>query len=233
MLDAVARAGFSWVEFYGGKLAEADRFEPLLAERGLRASGSHVAIKDLVETPEAVIANAMRLGIRELFIPSVPVEQRDMNAAGWREIGLQLALLSEVLAAEGIELGYHNHDWDLRPKEGELTPLDLIFEAAGAAPLRWEADIAWLVRGGVDPIVWLERHKARLTAAHVKDLAPAGTNHAEAGWADVGSGTLDWPKLWDAAVSRGARWMVVEHDKPIDPARTVANSLRYLKETVL
>ncbi len=66
-----------------------------------------------------------------------------------------------------------------------------------------------------------------------KGPGPAGTNDEEAGWADVGHGTLDWTKLWPAAVSCGARFMVIEHDKPLDPARTVARSIAYLKENVL
>lgn len=233
ILDAAKAAGFGYVEFYGGLLAQAESFAPLLAERSLQTSGSHVALKDLVEDPARVVANARLLGITELFVPSVPVDQRDMDAAGWRALGAQMAGLADQLAADGIRLGYHNHDWDLRLKDGDLTALDLVFAAAGSAPLYWEADIAWLVRGGVDPLVWLERHASRLAAAHVKDLAPAGTNDEEAGWADVGAGVLDWTVLWPAAIANGARWMVVEHDKPLNPAQTVANSHRYLAETLL
>lgn len=233
MLDAVQAAGYRNVELYGAKLAAADRLAPKLKARGLTASGSHVALKDLQEDVYRVVADAQQLGISSLFVPSVPVDRRDMDAAGWRALGADLARLHDVLAPHGITLGYHNHDWDLRRKDGGLAALDLVFEGAGSTPVRWEADIAWLVRGGVDPLTWLDRHRSRLAAAHVKDLAPAGTNEDEAGWADVGHGTLDWKKLWPAAVNCGARFMVVEHDKPLDPARTVARSFAYLKENVL
>ena len=30
---------------------------------------------------------------------------------------------------------------------------------------------------------------------------------------------LDWPTLWREGLARGARWMVLEHDKPKDPVR--------------
>ena len=46
--------------------------------------------------------------------------------------------------------------------------------------------------------------------------------------ADHGSGVLDWPDLWQACRDAGARWMVVEHDKPKDPARTARASLAFL-----
>ena len=233
MLDAVKLAGYENIELFGAKLAQGEKLANLMRERGLRASGSHVALADLAEDLRRVVADARAFGITSLFVPSVPVPRRDMPAEGWRDFGKQLAGLSDELARHGMTLGYHNHDWDLKPKDGDKTALDLIFEAAGSAPVQWEADIAWLTRGGVDPRVWLKRHSNRLVAAHVKDLAAAGENEDEAGWADVGAGVLDWKVLWPEAIANGAKVLVVEHDRPLDPARTVANGLRYIKEKLL
>ena len=165
--------------------------------RGLKASSSHVSLAALRERPDAVIEAGRALGVDQLFMPAVPPEQRDMAAAGWRALGRELGEMSERLRAQ-IELGYHNHDWELKRKDGAGTALELIFEAAEGSPLTWQADVAWLVRGGVEPKAWLNRYRSRLTSAHVKDLAPEGQNPDEDGWADVGSGVLDWPVLWRA-----------------------------------
>ena len=147
---------------------------------------------------------------------------------GWRALGEELGGLAEQLRAEGIRLGYHNHDWELRVRDGDKAGLDLVFEGAAGTPLAWEADIAWLVRAGVDPQDWLARHGDRLLAAHVKDIAPEGRNRDEDGWIEVGQGVLDWPALWRTCRDAGARWMVVEHDKPADPARMARASFAYL-----
>ncbi|MGO7042138.1 sugar phosphate isomerase/epimerase family protein [Rhizobium acaciae] len=233
MLDSVKQAGYEFVELYGAKLARGTALAGLLAERGLKATGSHVALLDLTDDIETVVENAQAFNISSLFVPSVPVPQRDMPAEGWRELGTRLAFLSDKLSGHGISLGYHNHDWDLHLKDGDKTALDLVFEAAGSAPLQWEADIAWLARAGVDPVFWLKRYSNRLAAAHVKDLAPAGGNKEEAGWADVGAGVLEWKVLWPAAIANGASVMVVEHDKPLDPSATIAKSFHYLQENLL
>lgn len=74
----------------------------------------------------------------------------------------------------------------------------------------------------------MERYRDRIISAHVKDIALTGQNEDQDGWADVGAGVLNWPDLWQAARSAGARWMVVEHDKPADPARTARNSYAYI-----
>ena len=52
------------------------------------------------------------------------------------------------------------------------------------------------MRGGADPLDWIDRYGARIVAVHVKDIAPAGECADEDGWADVGHGTIDWPAIW-------------------------------------
>jgi sugar phosphate isomerase/epimerase len=228
ILDAVAEAGYHHVETVNSHLEDAATTRAELDAHGLQASSSHVSLTALRERPDAVIEASRTLGVDQLFMPAVPLEQRDMAADGWRALGRELGQMSERLGRHGIELGYHNHDWELRRKEGAKSALEQLFEAAEGSPLTWQADVAWLVRGGVQPKPWLERYRSRLTSAHVKDLAPPGQNQDEDGWADVGSGVLDWRDLWQACRDAGARWMVVEHDKPKHPARTARASLAFL-----
>jgi sugar phosphate isomerase/epimerase len=228
VLDAVAAAGFRNVELVGSHLDDSTRTKAALDARGLSVSSSHVSLAALRGKPDAIVEACRELGFSELFMPAVPQEQRDMDAAGWRALGAQLGALAGMMTEFGIVLGYHNHDWELRPKDGATTALELIFESAGSAPLKWQADVAWLARGGAEPTAWLTRYRDRLTAAHVKDIAPPGGNIDQDGWADVGAGVLDWPDLWRACRENGADWMVVEHDKPADPAATARNSFAYL-----
>ena len=49
-----------------------------------------------------------------------------------------------------------------------------------------------MIRGGADPLEWMRPYGNRITAVHVKDIAPAGESADEDGWADVGHGTVDW-----------------------------------------
>jgi sugar phosphate isomerase/epimerase len=228
ILDAVADAGFGHVETVGAHLDDPATMRAKLDARALKASSSHVGLAALRRRTDAVVEACRTLGIAQLFMPAVPPRQRDMAANGWRALGRELGQLSERLRVQGIELGYHNHHWELAPKEGTRTALDVLFEAAGGSPLTWQADVAWLVRGGAEPKAWLHRYRSRLTSAHVKDIAPAGHNQDEHGWADVGSGVLDWRDLWQACRDAGARWMVVEHDRPRDPARTARASFAFL-----
>ncbi|MGI9498964.1 MAG: sugar phosphate isomerase/epimerase family protein [Geminicoccaceae bacterium] len=233
VLDAARAAGFRHVEMIGSHLDEAKAVRAKLDARGLKGSSSHVGLAQLRDRPDAMIEACATLGIDELYMPAVPPEDRDMDAAGWRALGLELGQLADRFEKNGIRLGYHNHDWELQPKEGGKTALDLIFETAGDAPLGWQADIAWLARGGAVSNFWLQHLQGRLRSVHVKDIAPDGEKLNEDGWTDVGHGNLDWPQLWQISRARGAGWMVVEHDKPADPTGFAKRSYDFLANMTL
>ena len=200
--------------------------------RGLRFSSSHVSLAALQERPDQVIAASRLLGIEQLFMPAVPPAQRDVDASGWRALGRELGGLATRFAGEGIQLGYHNHNWELKPKDGTKTALDLLFAEARRQP----ADVGrrtwpgWY-RGGAAPDVLLQRYRDRVVSVHVKDIAPASTKLDEDGWADVGAGVLDWRTLWQICRDCGALWMVVEHDKPCGSGTLRPRELRLAVET--
>jgi sugar phosphate isomerase/epimerase len=229
VLDTVAQAGYRYVEAVGGHLEDPGKTRAALDARGLKAPTSHVGIAALRENFDATVAACRTIGIRQLFMPAVPHGQRRMDGPGWTALGLELGEFARRMRDQGIALGYHNHDWELQPKAGG-TALELLFAAAAGSPLNWQVDVAWLVRGGGDPKTWMSRYRPLVVSAHVKDIAPAGKNVDQDGWADVGAGVLDWHDLWHACREAGATWMVVEHDKPADAAQSVRASYAFLKD---
>ena len=91
-------------------------------------------------------------------------------------------------------------------------------------------DLAWVVKGGADPIAWMDKYGSRITAVHVKDIAPAGEALDEDGWADVGQGTLDWKSLIKTIQAKTkAKYFVAEHDKPSDAIRFARRSMDAVK----
>lgn len=227
-LDALAEIGFRLVETVGGHLADATATRARLDAHGLKAPTGHVGMADLRSRLDWVADQARTVGIEQLFMPAVPLEEREMAPEGWRAVGAELGAMAQRLQDQGLALGYHNHHWELLAFPDGRTPLELLFDGAKGSPLTFEADLAWLVRGGVDPMAWLDWYRDRLRAVHVKDIAPAGENVDEDGWCDVGVGTLDWPTLWRESLAHGARWMVLEHDKPKDPLHFARAGRDYL-----
>jgi len=230
-LDAAAGAGFRLVETIGSHLADAKGVKAGLDARGLTAPTGHIGIGDLRGDLPRIADAAHTVGITQLYMPAYPAEERGRTGESWKKAGAELGALAERLKAEGIGLGYHNHHWELEILDDGRTALESFFAGAEGSPVTWQADIAWLARGGVDPAEWLARYSAILTSAHVKDQAPAGVT-ADDGWTDVGAGILDWNALWTAARANGAGIMTVEHDNPSDPAGFAARSHDWLAKAI-
>jgi sugar phosphate isomerase/epimerase len=230
VLDTVQQAGYGHVETIGSHLDDAENVRGKLDERGLKVSSSHVSLAAVRERPDELAKACRTLGFDQLFMPAVPSNERESDAPYWHALGRELGEIAERMRDHGIAFGYHNHHWELAPKDGAKTALELIFEGAANTPLSWQVDVAWLIRGGADPKEWLHRYRDRILSAHVKDIAPPGKNEDQDGWADVGAGVLDWEDLWQAARAAGARWMVVEHDKPADPAETARASYDFISK---
>jgi sugar phosphate isomerase/epimerase len=228
-LDAAARAGFTAVETIGSHLDDPEALKAALAVRKLTAPSGHVGMPALRHELPRIADAALEAGIAQLFMPALPPDERGGDASAWRRAGQELGEMSLRLKEQGIGLGYHNHNWEMIPFGDGERPLDCLFEGAQGSPLAWQADIAWIARGGEEPKAWLEKYHSLLVSVHVKDQAPAGRNEDEDGWCDVGAGILPWPKLWETAFSHGAKLMVVEHDNPKDPAGFAARSFAYLK----
>lgn len=230
-LDAAAAAGFRLVETIGSQLADPHALKAGLDARGLTAPTGHIGIGDLRGDLARIADAAHQVGIVQLYMPAYPAEERGRTGESWKKAGAELGRIAEALKAEKIGVGYHNHHWELEVLDDGRTALESFFAGAAGSPLTWQADIAWLARGGVDPVEWLARYKAILTSAHVKDQAPAGIE-VDDGWTDVGAGILDWKLLWAAARANGAGIMTVEHDNPGDPAGFAKRSHAWLVAAV-
>jgi sugar phosphate isomerase/epimerase len=154
-------------------------------------------------------------------------QDRPTDAAGWLAFGARLQAAGRPIRDAGLGFGWHNHDFELRPLPDGSIPQDLIF--AGGPDLEWEIDVAWVVRGGADPAAWIGKYAPRITAAHLKDIAPAGQNAGEDGWADLGAGTVPWTALMAELRHTPCDVFIVEHDNPSDHARFARRSLQAAK----
>jgi sugar phosphate isomerase/epimerase len=213
----IAGLGYRRVEAYAALLDDPDRLRGLLDRHGMTMPTIHVGLDRLRDDPRAAAKACRALGVEVIFAPAPPPAERGTSGAGWRALGRELAAIGEAVTGEGVDFGWHNHDWEFARAADGTSHLDAMF--AEAPDLLWEVDAAWILRAGADPLAEIIRRHGRVIAAHIKDRAPAGECADEDGWADPGHGTMDWPVLLAALRDAGARYFVVEHDRPNDVAR--------------
>lgn len=227
VLKEVAAAGYAGVETVGTHGFSASALREMVENSGLVVASSHVALADLEGDLDGVLEFQKAVGNDTVVAPWLDPGDRAEDAETWRALGARLGELGARCQGADMELLYHNHDFEMTLLDGK-TALEWLFEGAGDT-LGLELDLAWVVRGGRDPLALLETFSGRCPRVHVKDLAPTGENMGEDGWADVGQGTLEWSTLLPAAQAAGATWFVVEHDAPKDPLPSIRRSAAYLK----
>jgi sugar phosphate isomerase/epimerase len=214
--------GFRHVEPFGGLFNDAAALKSALDANGLDAPTTHIGIPALREDFDGTLAKLRDVGVKIAIVPAVPPEERVQDGAGWKKLGAELLGYAKRATEQGFTFAWHNHHFEFARLPDGSMPLEWIL---GEDPvLKWQVDIAWVIRGEQDPKQWIERYAPRVVGFHVKDLAPDGENADEDGWADVGHGRLDWSSLLPVMRATPAAIWTLEHDNPKDDARFARRS---------
>lgn len=229
--DVIARLGdygFDCAEGFFGNFAEADATRAALDAAGLTMPTLHVPLQMLEEDAAGVAALCKTLGTQAVYAPWIAPEMRGSTSAEWEALADRLAACHTAMAEFGIPLGWHNHDFEMVTLADGGVPMDILLTRAPM--IDWEMDVAWVVRGGADPIEWINKYAGRITAAHFKDIAPAGEKTDEDGWADPGTGTVDWPAILTALRDKTrCAVLVAEHDNPNDFDRFAKQAIAHYR----
>ncbi|HWA18334.1 MAG TPA: sugar phosphate isomerase/epimerase [Devosia sp.] len=202
-------------------------FRRQLDDSGLDCYGFHMPLSGLVAEPQRFIDIALTLGATYLIPPYVTPEERQPTAAYWQGLGEKLAAGAAEAAPHGLVVAWHNHDFEFLPLPDGTRPIDLIFDAGGAA-VKFEIDCGWIVRAGASPADELKRFADRIVAIQTKDTAPLGTKQDD-GWTATGDGVIDWSALAPLFRLTRADHLVTEHDNPSDWRSFASRSIDCLK----
>ncbi|NRA22090.1 MAG: sugar phosphate isomerase/epimerase [Oceanospirillaceae bacterium] len=228
-LSNLAALGYSHVEGFGGVYADPEGFATALEKSGLTMISGHFSVQELEQDMDYVVATATTLGMKMIFAPYLEEQDRPKNADQWHKFALRLANIGKKINAAGFKFGWHNHDFEFIALDSGEFPIDILL--ASAPNLMWEADLAWVARAGQDPLHYLQKYAGRILSVHIKDIAEQGQKLDEDGWADVGTGTMNWAQLLRTQRQLApAALCIMEHDNPSDIERFARVSINNLKE---
>ena len=221
---------------YGQSGGTASELKDLLTKYDMKITSTHIQLNSFENDLPELINYNKTIGNDVLVLPYLNADVRPTDAEGWAALGTKLKGIAEQLKSEGLTLAYHNHNDELE-RFGDKYALEILLDAAGPE-VKSELDLAWVTRAGADPVDVLKRLHGRIYAVHAKDniegLTGVGmegySTLPESGFADVGSGVLDWEAIIPAVYASGAELYLIEHDNPNDAAQTIANGMKFLKE---
>jgi len=218
-LAKLAAIGYTEVEFAGyfGKTPEQVR--AMLIANGLSSPSSHIPLPADDDAWKRALADARTIGHEWAVIPWLDPSQRK----DWGPFADRLNHLATLSRAAGMRFAYHNHDFEF-VKEGNGTVMELLLKNTDPALVDFEMDIYWVTKAGADPLDLIARYPKRFPLMHAKDASPAPDRNI----VDVGSGTIDFAKIFKQERTSGMTHVYVERDNPTDAMDTATKSFQYL-----
>jgi sugar phosphate isomerase/epimerase len=157
---------------------------------------------------------------------------------GWKRAAEAFNRAGEASQKAGIQFAYHNHWFEFTPVDGKL-PYDILLEQCDPNLVKMELDLCWIMVGGQDPFKYFNRYPGRFPLVHVKDLTKIPKTDATGGqnfgdsldeMTEVGSGIIEWKKIFAQSEKAGIKHYFVEHDHPKDPFASITTSYEYLSK---
>jgi sugar phosphate isomerase/epimerase len=204
----VAQMGYQCVEFYAPYYnwapGEAKKVRREMDNLGIRCYSTHNGPKSF--TPEG-IGKAMELnnilGTRYIVMASAG----DITTIdGWKRVAETLNKANHTMAAHGLHAGYHNHDLEWKPVDGQ-KPIKVL-AANTDKSIMLQLDVGTCLEAGNDPVAWIRSNPGRIRSLHLKNWSPKG------GYKVLFSeGVAPWKKIFAAAESvGGVEYYLIEQE---------------------
>jgi sugar phosphate isomerase/epimerase len=245
-LAKVAQIGYNSLEgatytgtqkFYG---MDPQTFKDVLKKNGLIMRSCHYRLgedKDpkggdmpgtLLHEWDKAVSDGAALGLQYMVCAWLsPAERQGLDH--YKKLADELNKAGETCKKSGIQLCYHNHDFEF-DKQGDKYPYDVLLENTDPKLVKWEMDLYWVNKAGQDPIQLFDKYPGRFPLWHLKDM----DNTAKHNFTEVGSGVIDFKRIFSGAGKAGMKYFFVEQDFcPGSPFDSITKSIDYIKKNLV
>jgi len=229
VLKQLASYGYKQIEsFEGGKgmfwgMSNTE-FKSYMDELGMKIISSHC---DINKDFEKKAADAAAIGMKYLICP-YKGPQKDIDA--FKKFADEFNQKGEICKKNGIRFAYHNHDYSFAVMNGEMGQ-DIMMKNTDANLVDFEMDMYWVVAAGQDIEAWLKKYPNRFRLCHVKDRKKGAAATEKDASCDLGTGSIDYPKILKSAKKAGVQYFIVEQEKwdGTTPLQAAATDAKYMK----
>jgi sugar phosphate isomerase/epimerase len=219
----VAKMGYKVVEFYSPyfewTVDQAKEVRKLLDDLGIRCLSTHNGGTSISPEglPKAIELNQI-IGSKYIVLAG---PGKVVGVDGWKALAARLTAAAEKLRPLGMATGFHNHQLEWRPVDGQ-RPMDIL-AAETPKDVALQLDCGTCVEAGADPVAWIKANPGRIKSTHLKDWG-AARGYAVA----FGEGDVPWKGLLDAAESTGGVEYHLIEQEVSEPGGAMAMAQRCL-----
>jgi sugar phosphate isomerase/epimerase len=244
-LAKVAQVGYTSVEgatytgtelFYG---MDAKAFKAQLKQSGLIMPSAHYRLGEeqvngasqkgtILNDWEKAVNDAAEVGIKYMVCAYLSQPERG-NLDHYKKIADDFNKAGETCKKAGIQLCYHNHDFEFIQEDGKY-PYETILKNTDKNLVKFEMDLYWITKANQDPFALFNENPGRFPLWHVKDLDKTPQRN----FTEVGNGIIDFKKIFAQSKKAGLQYFFVEQDKcPGDPFDSITQSITYIKKNLV
>jgi len=240
-LRKIAGLGFKEVENFGynGKFfgMEPAEYKALLSELKMKAISGHYMYGNfgnkkipgtILNGWDQAVTDAAAIGQKYMVVAYLlPEERTSIN--DYKKIAAELNIAGKKCKDAGIQLCYHNHDFEFQEIDGQI-PFDILTKETDPSLVKIELDLYWVMKAGKDPIELFNQHKGRIALWHVKDMDKTESKN----FTEVGNGVIDFTTIFKNAELSGMKHFFVEQDVcPGSPFDSIKMSIDYIKSNLI
>lgn len=216
-LKSVAEMGYSFVEFAGFFGIPAEEIKAMLDNYGLYCSSTHTGWQEFARNFDATVKYHKTIGNKNIIIPGADLSSQE-------KIDAFVNMVNEFkpkLAAEGIDLHYHNHSHEFLPNaDGTMIHKQL----EERTDILFQIDTYWAFAAKKDPVEMITRLKDRIRLIHLKD-----GDGGHKGFS-LGQGAAPVAAVRKKAIELGYTMVVESEGLDPDGVSEVRRCIEYLKE---
>jgi sugar phosphate isomerase/epimerase len=194
----------SYTEFRPLAALTAAQMRRTIEGADLRCESCHYQFRELKENLDERMAFAKELGLKQMVLASFGLPA-NASLADYKQAAGELNRIGERTQKAGIQLGYHNHNNEFKELEGVLI-YDELMRQFDAKLVKMQFQVA-VISLGFEAATYLKKYPGRFLSMHLADYSKADKTAVA-----VGSGVVDWKKLFAAAKTGGVKNYFVEMD---------------------
>ncbi len=217
-LKKIADIGYKELEAYSyadGKIFNLPytEFKAMVSDLGMRIVSGHYGTGQIDPEAKGTLSNgwevavedAKRAGQDYMVIAWLhPDERKSMD--DYKRVCELINHGAATCRSMGITLAYHNHEFEFDQLDGQV-PYEVMLQELDPSVLL-ELDIYWSTFSGVSALDLFKKYPSRFPLWHVKDMDKADRTHN----ADVGTGSVDFPAIFEAAQTAGMKHFFLEQE---------------------
>ena len=238
-LKQVAADGYHQVEPFG--FPNCDPLIKGAQDAGLQLNSTHFEWNTVVNPTDAgmsdfakILDKAKGIGFSNLVIPYLQ-DQNRKTLDDYRKVAANANKAAAMAKKAGIQLSYHNHNFEFAPHEGGKTGYDIFVEEF-SPDMQFEIDVFWVKAAGIDPSALIKKLSGRVSQLHLKDLKEGiatpsyVTSLPNDAFKELGNGIIPMEPVLVAAKAAGVKHCHVEQDQSPDALASVKQSIAYLRK---